>query len=199
MRLTTVMFLAAVGAACCLASTASADVKVIVVTRTYDITGTSGETLVASMNSNGPRHGFMVRAIAQTSYTKDWAFDFTKAKGACRIKQANGTLNLTFTYPHVASAIPPRLEKHWKRFLNGVTEHEETHGRIARKMMIATAKSLTGLTFPDDALCFKTRREAKRRIDAIYAEYEGKQNAFDAREHREGGHVEYLLDTLETP
>lgn len=65
--------------------------------------------------------------------------------------------------------------------------------------MAATDKSLTGLTVPDDPQCSKTRREAKRRIDAIYAEYEDKQNAFDAREHREGGHVEHLLNTLEKP
>lgn len=199
MRLTTVTLLAAVGVAGCFSSTASAGVKVIVVTQTYDVTGTSGEALVASMDRNGPRHGFMARAIAQTNYTKTWDFDFTKAKGACSIKQANGTLNLNFVYPRIASPISPALEKHWKRFLDGVTAHEETHGRIAREMMAATDKSLTGLTVPDDPQCSRTRREAKRRIDAIYDEYEDKQNAFDAREHREGGHVEYLLNTLETP
>lgn len=199
MRLTAVTLLVAVGAGCCFSSTASAGVKVVVVTRTYDVTGTSGEALVTSMDRNGPRHGFMARAIAQTNYTKTWDFDFTKAKGGCRIKQANGTLNLNFVYPRIASPIPPALEKHWKLFFDGVTAHEETHGRIARKMMAATDKSLTGLTVPDDPQCSKTRREAKRRIDAIYAEYEDKQNAFDAREHREGGHVEHLLNTLEKP
>ncbi|MET2827700.1 DUF922 domain-containing protein [Mesorhizobium shangrilense] len=199
MRLTTVTLLAAVGVAGCFSSTASAGVKINVVTRTYDVTGTSGQALVASMDRSGPRHGFMARAIAQTNYTKTWDFDFTKAKGACRIKQASGTLNLNFVYPRIASPISPALEKHWKRFIDGVTAHEETHGRIAREMMAATDKSLTGLTVPDDPQCSRTRREAKRRIDAIYDEYEDKQNAFDAREHREGGHVEYLLNTLEAP
>lgn len=103
MRLTTVTLLVAVGAGCCFSSTASAGVKVVVVTRTYDVTGASGEALVTSMDRNGPRHGFMARAIAQTNYTKTWDFDFTKAKGGCRIKQANGTLNLNFVYPRIAS------------------------------------------------------------------------------------------------
>ncbi|WP_421913809.1 DUF922 domain-containing protein [Mesorhizobium sp.] len=199
MRLTTVTLLAAVGVTFCFSSTALAGVKVIVATRTYDVAGMSGEALVASMDRNGPRHGFMARAIAQTNYTKTWDFEFTKVRGACRIKQANGTLNLNFVYPRIASPIPPALQKHWKRFLDGVTAHEETHGRIAREMMAATDKSLTGLTVPDDPECSKTRREANSRIDAIYAEYEDKQNAFDATEHREGGHVEYLLNTLEAP
>lgn len=196
MRLLARSVLATIGALCSLTCVASADVKVLIKTQTYDISGTTGEALIESMDRNGPRHGFMARAIAQTSYTKDWDFDFVQIKGSCRIKQANGTLNLNFTYPHVASVLPPALNTRWTRFFNGVRTHEETHGDIARQMMAATEKSLTGLTTANDAQCSKTRREARRRIDAIFVEYEGKQNAFDAREHREGGHVEYLVDAL---
>ncbi|UVK44526.1 DUF922 domain-containing protein [Mesorhizobium sp. AR07] len=196
MRLLTLSALALIGALCGSATAASADVKVLVKTRTYDISGTTGEALIASMNRNGPRHGFMARAIAQTSYTKDWDFDFVQVKGTCRIKQANGTLNLNFTYPRVVSTLPPVLDKRWARFFAGVRTHEGTHGDIATQMMKATEKSLMGLTIQNDAQCSKTRREARRRIDAIFDEYEAKQNAFDAREHREGGHVEYLVDAL---
>ncbi|QKC97685.1 DUF922 domain-containing protein [Mesorhizobium sp. NZP2298] len=196
MRLLARLVLATICASCSLTSVASADVKVLVKTKTYDISGTTGEALIESMDRNGPRHGFMARAIAQTSYTKDWDFDFVQVKGSCRIKQANGTLNLNFTYPHVASVLPPALDKRWARFFTGVRTHEETHGKIARQMMAATEKSLTGLTAANDGQCSKTRREARRRIDAVFDEYEGKQNAFDAREHREGGHVEYLVDAL---
>ncbi|TPM37450.1 DUF922 domain-containing protein [Mesorhizobium sp. B2-3-4] len=196
MRLLARSVLAAVGALWTLTSAASADVKILIKTQTYDISGTTGEALIESMDRNGPRHGFMARAIAQTSYTKDWDFDFVQVKGSCRIKQANGTLNLTFTYPHVASTLPPALDKRWARFFTGVRTHEETHGDIARQMMAATEKSLSGLTTANDAQCSKTRREARRRIDAVFDEYEGRQNAFDAREHREGGHVEYLVDAL---
>lgn len=196
MRLLALSVRATIGALCTFATGASADVKVVVRTQTYDISGTTGEGLIESMDSNGPRHGFMARAIAQTSYTKDWDFDFVQVKGTCRIGQANGTLNLNFTYPHVASTLPPALDKRWAGFFRGVRTHEETHGEIARQMMAATEKSLTGLTIPNDAQCSKTRREARRRIDAIFDAYEDKQNAFDAREHREGGHVEYLVDAL---
>lgn len=196
MRLATLIFLATIGALCCFAPAASAGVNIVVKTRTYDITGTTGEALIKSMDRNGPRHGFMARAIAQTSYTKNWDFDLVQVKGSCRIRQANGTLNLNFTYPRVASALPPVLDKRWARFFAGVRAHEETHGDIAREMMKATEKSLTGLTIPDDLQCSKTRREARRRIDAVFDAYEARQNAFDAREHSEGGHVEYLVDAL---
>lgn len=197
MRLATSAFLATIGVICAYPSAASAGVNAVINTQTYDISGTTGDALVAAMNRKGPRHGFMARAIAQTRYTKDWDFDFVKTKGSCRIRHANGTLNLTFAYPRVVSVLPSPLEKRWKRFIAGVTAHEETHGRIARAMMDATETSLTGLTVADDPQCSKTRREANRRIKAIYDAYEDKQNAFDAREHQEGGHVEYLVDALE--
>ncbi|MEO5760399.1 MAG: DUF922 domain-containing protein [Mesorhizobium sp.] len=199
MRATILMFLAAIGASSGLASVACADVTVIVKTRTYAITGTSGEALVASMNRHGPHHGFLTSAIALTGYTKDWDLDLVQAKGTCRIKRARGTLNLTYTYPRLTSALSPVLDKHWKRFFAGVRAHEQTHGAIAKQMMKAAEKSLKGLAFQADAQCIKTRREARRRADAIYDEYEARQNAFDAREHRDGGHVERLVGALERP
>lgn len=54
--------------------------------------------------------------------------------------------------------------------------------------MRATERSITGLQVVNDPSCYKTRREARLRIQAIYAEYEAKQNAFDRREHSDGGH-----------
>jgi predicted secreted Zn-dependent protease len=188
-------FLAGLGCFC-FAASASADVRVLIETQTYDISGESGEALIASMNRNGPRHGFMARAIAQTSYTKEWDFDLAPVKGVCVLKQAHGTLHLKFTYPRVRSTLPAALDKRWKRFFAGVRSHEESHAALATQMMEATEKSLTGLTVADDPQCFRTRRQANRQIDALYDRYEDKQNAFDAREHREGGHVELLADSL---
>jgi predicted secreted Zn-dependent protease len=148
------------------------------------------------MDRKGPRQGFMTRAIAQTAYTVDWDLGVSESKGVCRLRRVNGTLNLTYTFPHVASTSTPALQKRWNRFFTGVRAHEETHGRIAREMMRVTQRSILGLQFADDRQCYKTRREAQLRIGATYAEYEAKQNAFDAREHRDGGHVEHLIAAL---
>ncbi|QPC94004.1 DUF922 domain-containing protein [Mesorhizobium sp. INR15] len=197
MRATILMFLAAVGVLLGVATVACADVTVVIKTRTYAISGTSGEALVASMNRHGPHHGFLTRAIALTSYTKDWDLDLVQAEGSCRIKRAKGTLNLTYTYPRLTSVLPPVLGRRWKRFFAGVQAHEQTHGSIAKQMMKAAERSLTGLALQADAQCIKTRREARRRTDAIYDEYEARQNAFDAREHRDGGHVDRLVGALE--
>ncbi|CAN7439948.1 DUF922 domain-containing protein [Mesorhizobium amorphae] len=199
MRLAVLTFGVAIAALCGSAAAASSGSKVVVKTRTYDITGTTGLALMEAMDRKGPKHGFMTHAIAQTGYTVDWDLDAGQDNGVCRMRRANGTLNLFYTYPRVASATTPALQKRWKRFFAGVRAHEETHGRIAREMMRATERSIRGLKVADDPLCYKTRREARRRIKDAYAVYEAKQNAFDAREHRNGGHVEHLIIALIKP
>jgi predicted secreted Zn-dependent protease len=196
MRLSALTCLVAISALCGFTPAALAATKLLVKTRTYDITGTTGLALIEAMDRKGPKHGFMTHAIAQTGYTVDWDLVTSQVNGVCRLRQANGTLNLVYTYPRVASATPPALRKRWTQFFTGVRAHEETHGRIAKEMMRASERSVRGLQFADDWQCSKVRREARRRIQAVYAEYEAKQNAFDVREHREGGHVEHLVDVL---
>ncbi len=122
---------------------------------------TTGAGLIEAMDRNGPKHGFMTHAIAQTSYTVDWDLDVGQDNGVCRLRQANGTLNITYTYPRVASAVTPALQKRWKRFFAGVRTHEETHGRIAGQMMRATERSVRRLKVANDPHCNKTRREAQ--------------------------------------
>jgi predicted secreted Zn-dependent protease len=199
MRLAVLACLLAIGALFGSAPAASAGTRVVVKTRTYDITGTTGLALMEAMDRKGPKHGFMTHAIAQTGYTVDWDLDAGQDNGVCRLRRANGTLNLFYTFPHVASATPPALQKRWTRFFAGVRAHEETHGRIAREMMRATERSISSLRIADDRSCYKTRREAQRRVRATYAAYEAKQIAFDAREHRDGGHVEHLVAALIKP
>lgn len=199
MRLAVLACLVAIGAVCGSAPGASAGTRVLVMARTYDITGTTGLALMQAMDHKGPKHGFMTHAIALTGYTVNWDLDAGQDNGVCRMRRANGTLNLFYTFPRVASTTTPALRRRWTRFFAGVRRHEETHGRIARQMMRATERSISGLRIADDRSCDKTRREAQRRIKATYAAYEAKQLAFDAREHRDGGRVEHLVTALIKP
>ena len=50
-------------------------------TVTYPISGSNGSELLDAMDRHGPKHGFLTRAIAQTSYTITWAIDW-KEKAA---------------------------------------------------------------------------------------------------------------------
>ncbi|RRI05828.1 DUF922 domain-containing protein [Mesorhizobium tamadayense] len=196
MRPVVLTCLVAIGALCGGAPVAMAGSKVLVRTTTYDVFGASGAALVEAMDRKGPKHGFMTRAIAETGYAVRWDLDVARDNGVCRLRGANGTMELTYTFPRLASPAAPALQQRWQRFLAGVRAHEEHHGRLARQMMRATQKSVSGLEMADNWFCTATHREARRRIDAVYAEYEAKQNAFDAREHRDGGHVEHLVGAL---
>ena len=187
--------IATVIAAVAAVTPAVAGAKVIIKTQSYDIAGESGRALVMAMDQSGPRHGFMTRAIAQTSYTVDWDLQVRETHGDCRLARAIPTLHLTYIFPN-AKSLPPGLSRRWKTFLAGVHKHERKHGRIATDMVKAAAREVSGITVAHDPNCGKARREARRRIDAVYARYEARQVAFDKREHKDGGRVEKLVDAL---
>ncbi|WP_296745446.1 DUF922 domain-containing protein [Mesorhizobium sp.] len=195
MRLMSLTTLAVAGLLSCVSIT-FAGTTVTVHVRTYDVAGKTGAELIESMDGVGPKHGFTTRAIAETGYTVHWDLDVARADGVCRLRGAQGKIDLTYTFPNRTSPAGPALSRRWDRFMAGVRQHEHTHGRIAMRMMRATQTALAGLQQPGTWFCLGLHREAKRRIDAIYAEYEAKQNAFDVREHRPGGHVEHLVDAL---
>ncbi len=184
--------LAAIGAP----GVATAGSKVITHIRTYDIAGESGKALIDAMDKSGPKHGFLTRAIAQTSYTVDWNFDLRAKADVCQVRAASATLDMTYMYPNVTTPMSPALRKRWQRFFAGVRAHEQTHGRIARQGIAAGERAIADLAVANDPHCIKTQREAQRRVDTIYEEYEAKQVAFDQREHRRGGRVEALVARL---
>jgi predicted secreted Zn-dependent protease len=176
-------------------ASARADPKVTVETKTYPVTGGSGAALVTAMDRHGPRQGFMARAIAQTTYTIDWGFQVQRKDRACRLIGTEPALHVTYVFPE-ARGLPPRLARRWTVFLRGVVRHEREHGRMAVAMVKAGERAVSGLAFSNDPSCNRTRREARRRADAVYARYEDRQAAFDKREHGKGGTVEKLVDAL---
>ena len=175
---------------------ASAGVKTTVETQHYVISGRTGAALLDAMDRRGPKHGFLTRAIAQTSYTIAWKMEWGETRAACRVKRADGELAIIYTYPKVGGQVSRTVQRKWDRFLAGVTKHEKMHGLIAQQMVNEAQRSIGKLTIRNDPGCRKSRKEVSRRVDAIYAKYEKKQVDYDEREHREGGPVEALIDAL---
>jgi len=180
------------------AGEAAAGVKVSERTRGYEITGRTGTALLAAMDRRGPKQGFLTRAIAQTSYSVSWRIEWVETRTACRVKSVDGELDITYTYPD-ARGLPRGLQRRWARFLAGVKKHEKTHGDTARQMVRSIEKSVARVSVDNDPGCREARAEVKRRTAAIHANYEARQIDFDAREHREGGRVERLIDGLIRP
>jgi predicted secreted Zn-dependent protease len=175
------------------AATVAAAEQVQVKTRTYAISGKTGAELYQAMVRQGPRHGFVSRAIAQTSYTVEWQAEVVSQGSGCRVVRARPVLSITYTYPQPSRTMSADLSRRWQRFMAGVKKHEQKHGAIAREMVRAAEASVKGLKVPDDPACRKTRVEVKQRADKIYAAYEARQLKFDAREHRDGGNIDRLI------
>lgn len=175
------------------AGAASAGVKITVKKASYEITGKTGAALIDAMDRRGPKHGLLTRAIAQTRYSVGWNITWAERNGSCRLKKADALLSLTYTYPQVGDTLSPQLRKRWARFMSGVRKHEETHGTIARQMVAAAERSISGLAVANDRGCRKAQSKVKKRVNAIYSQYEKRQILFDKKEHGDGGNVENLL------
>ena len=181
---------------CGLASPAWAGVKTVVRSDSYKVSGDTGAALMRSMNRKGPKHGFLARAMAQTSYTIEWKMQWARQNGGCKLSRADAVLFIKYRYPEVAHKVDPRLKARWNRFMSGVRKHEEMHGKIARDMVTAAQRSVSGLSTARDPNCIRTQRAAGAKVSSVYAVYVAKQNAFDDNEHRSGGNVDHLITGL---
>ena len=165
-------------------------------TTTYTVSGKNGTTLLEAMDRRGPKHGFLTRAIAQTSYTVSWDVDWKENDGRCRIANAAATLSINYTYPAVKGTMSPALKRRWQRFMAGVRKHEQTHGRLRGRWSTPPKNRCSDFPSTNDRRCRKTQAELKKRIALTYAKYEARQVEFDRVEHAEGGHVEALVNLL---
>ncbi len=188
---------AILSALACAATPAAATVKTSVESKSYEISGRNGSELLSAMDRRGPKHGFLTRAIAQTSYTVNWEIEWAQKNDTCRLKSALATLSIVYTYPKVSSKMSASLKKKWDRFYGGVKAHEETHGRLASQMVKAADKAIAGFTMKNDPGCRKAQSAIKRRVDAVYADYEARQVHFDKTEHEQGGAVDRLVRALQ--
>ena len=165
-------------------------------TVTYSISGKDGTALLIAMNRRGPKHGFLTRAIAQTAYVVTWTLDWDEGVADCRLTKATPALSITYTYPKVRGTLSAELARRWSRFMVAVRKHEQTHGRLARQMVGAAEKSVTGLFSTHDRDCRRTQAEFEKRIAKTYARFVSRQIAFDRAQHIEGGQVEGLVTLL---
>jgi len=170
--------------------------KVVVKTETYAVAGRSGGEIMKAMQRGGPKQGLQARAMAATRYDVRWNLDWAKGTNTCRLKSASAVLTITYRFPRLASAVSPDLQARWTKFMAGVRTHEETHGRIAKEMVNAAQASLAGIANDNDPGCARSQNDVRRRVKAVYTEYEARQRQFDAKEHQYHGNVDGLVAQL---
>lgn len=179
-----------------MAASAHARPKISVKTKHYDVRGKTGAEVLRQINRKGPRHGFLVRAIAQTQYSLSYGYESVQTSKGCRINKARVKMEIVYVYPKLDGKVSGRLATRWKSFLKGVRKHEEVHGKLARQMAAATEKTLLSTRVSGKRGCRKIKRVAKRNVDKVFKKYEQKQVAFDKKEHRDNGNVDKLIQKL---
>jgi predicted secreted Zn-dependent protease len=73
---------------------ARAEPTVRVAVEEYPVLGRTGGEIMKEINRKGPRHGFLVRAIAQTRYALDYRYEAVEAAGSCRVASATVELDI---------------------------------------------------------------------------------------------------------
>jgi predicted secreted Zn-dependent protease len=175
------------------AVTAQAKPKIAIKTKFYEVKGKDGEEVLRNINRKGPRHGFLVRAIAQTQYTLSYGYDTVQSSQGCSVTKAEVKMDIVYVFPKLAGKNSRHLNTRWKQFMAGVQKHEETHGSLARQMASATEKALLSTHVSGKRGCGQIKNVAKRNVDKVFKIYERQQVAFDKKEHRDNGNVEKLV------
>ena len=173
-----------------LASTIAARADVSVKTKYYDIKGKTGLELFYDMNRKGPRHGFLTKAIAQTQFKTDIKGDLVHSNGVCRTKGAEMVMQITYVYPRPVDKLDSSLARRWKKFQASNIVHEETHGRLAKKMVADVNRTMRGFKLADGQSCRKANAMLMKDLSRIIVAYNKSQVDFDKREHRDNGPVE---------
>lgn len=178
-------------------SVARADVKVSETVKYYRVNGKTGTDVVSAMARRGPRSGFLARAIAQTWYSPTNDGELVLRNGVCSVRNPGVRLEIRFTFPILGEDAGTTLQQRWKAFMRGVIKHEGRHADLARQMAAKMDRTMTGFKMTAaGGDCRAAKRDLARRLDAIWKEYDLRQNAFDKREHRRGGEVDKLVRAL---
>ncbi len=174
----------------------SAEVQVRVTQEEYSVSGKDGAAIMRQIRRKGPTHGTIGRAIAQTRYTLDYGYDSAAAHGRCHVIDPWVRLGIVFVYPRLDGAVSPELRQRWEAFLEGAKAHEKGHAELAVEMAEAVDAALRQASFPGSKGCTSLKAAVDREVRRIFGAHEARQRKFDRTEHRQGGPVERIVDSL---
>ena len=190
MRLPWLPCLAALVAAAGSPGMAEAKARITIKTTYYTVHGDTGHDLFESMNRNGPRHAFMQKAMAQTQYKTSPRGEMRWKDGICRVDNGGYDAEITYVFPKPARPLTGAMARRWKVFMVHTIAHEKVHGQIAAEMAHELDRHIRKFAMEDGRGCRRALSRLRKDVKAIYKRFDDKQNAYDMREHRDGGAVE---------
>lgn len=177
----------------CAAPARAAEWQPVERTVTYPIEGETGIALYRSIGDNGPQIAGR-RVVAHTRFDLLWTRRYREQPdGSCVLAVAIPHLTVTTTLPKAPAHLPPALGASWRRFIDGITEHERFHGREIVAMVRRIAAFSTGLSAPADPGCRKVRAKLQAFLGKSIAAHRKASRAFDADEWGGDGAMHRLV------
>lgn len=162
----------------------------------YNVSGTTGPELYASIGARGPEIGQGRRTIATTNFKLTWTRDYQQRGQACVLASARPKLIITYALPKAAQKLSGETKGLWQRFATGVATHEKVHGRMIVDMVHEIERQTVGLTVDNDPGCRKIREEMVKILGPISQARQEKNREFDRVEMSQGGAVHQLVLAL---
>ncbi len=156
-------------------STASGTLDLQVVVTNYAVAGQDYESLLNSMNVNGPK-GF--HGLASWKIRKEFAT--TTAKDGCRITTVRLTVTGEILMPLWGdkSTAPADLQQRWARYYDALKVHEDGHIQNGKELGVLVKERLMSLgTLP----CERLPEIAEREYQRVYGNLRSRDKEYDVR------------------
>jgi predicted secreted Zn-dependent protease len=156
-------------------TTASGTLDLQVVVTNYAVAGQDYESLLSSMNANGPK-GF--HGLASWKIRKDFATRV--AKDGCQITAVRLTVTGEILMPRWEdkSTASVDLQRRWARYYDALKTHEDGHIQNGKELGVLVKERLMGLgTLP----CKRLPEIAEREYQRIYSNLRSRDKEYDAR------------------
>jgi predicted secreted Zn-dependent protease len=147
----------------------------------YKVPGTTVEQINEQIARLGPQNG---HAIGTTETRMTPRVKTVRENGACRIEQANVSLDLIVTLPHWSelSKADGETRAAFERLGAHVEWHEQQHVEISQRYANRIETALTEI--PPQKTCREVMNKARARFKAMFEEHNKAQRDFDATERR---------------
>ncbi|HLF71552.1 MAG TPA: DUF922 domain-containing protein [Dehalococcoidia bacterium] len=152
------------------------------VTRYYSVYGDATEAIFSYIRDHGPTDAMGRRGNGLTSVEWSYEWQRTSSRSSCSVASMRITIDLVVLLPRheEQNSLSAPTATNWKRFVDGVTKHEQTHVDI----YVSGAERLKGEmeAIGPKPTCDELEKAVTGTWDSEQSTINGEQDAFHAQE-----------------
>ncbi len=148
-------------------------------TRYYDISGTTINQMLKSIQKNRPAEYHLGNFDAYTDYKLHYGYSTIKSHGRCKLTKPKIRLTVTFVLPRWTSerTAPSKVIKEWHRYRRALIEHENGHKEIAAEA--ANAIESLFQSIPRSRSCHDLNQLFNHRASELERDFHQRQKDYD--------------------